>query len=139
MAWNSDDGTRYRTDDGHTFNTEKDVEDHYKKLAEDSARSEELAKYLAKLKGICNQAWDLINKGNYKEAENHLYNNSTKKGEYSYSMPWQFFYPMGYALDQQGYYNDAINNYTTYLESYKEGGGGAMGGMAGAALGIFVS
>ena len=43
MDWNSDDGTRYQTNDGQVFNTEKDAEDHYKKLEEDKARREELA------------------------------------------------------------------------------------------------
>ena len=123
MAWNSDDGVnRYTTDDGHTFNTEKDAEDHYRKLADDRARSEELAKYLAAVKGVCNEAWRLINNGDYNGAADHLHNNSTKTGEFSYRMPWQFFYPMGAAEEYLGSNNDAIECYSKYLETYREGG-----------------
>ena len=123
MAWNSDDGVnRYSTDDGQVFNTEKDAEDHYKKLEADKARAEELAKYLAKVKGICDTAWGLINSGNYSGAVDHLHKNSTRTANDSYMMPWQFFYPMGAAEEKLGSYDVAAKDYTKYLEAYRDGG-----------------
>jgi len=110
MGWNTDDGTRYRADDGRVFNTEKDAENHYKQQAENAAAAEAHAKYLAWVKEVLDQAWDLINKGDNKGAVDFLNNHKCQSS--------QLAYPLGMAYENLGDNQSAAHFYSDFLQKY---------------------
>jgi tetratricopeptide (TPR) repeat protein len=111
MAYNVDDGVnRYRTDDGHTFNTEKDAEDHYKRQVENAAAAEAHAKYLAWVKKVLTEAWGLINKGDNAGAIDFLLNHDCQSS--------QLAYPLGWAYENLGKYESAKFYYSEFLQKY---------------------